>query len=229
MAASAQRIDVVTLFPDMLRAVLDESMMRLAQSRGAAAFGLINPRDFTTDRHRSVDARPFGGGPGMVMMPDPLFQAVESVRAPESRVILLGPRGRTLTHAVARDLAGQPHLILICGHYEGVDERVREHLADEEISIGDYVLTSGTLAAAVLIDAVVRLRPGVLGAGEGATESESFAQGMLECPQYTRPADYRGWTVPEVLRSGHHAEIEAWRHEQALRVTRRLRPDLLDP
>jgi tRNA (guanine37-N1)-methyltransferase len=186
----------------------------------------LDLRDFTADRHRTTDDRPYGGGPGMIMLPEPLFKAVESVRTPASRVILMTPQGRRFDQAAAQSLAAHRHLIVVCGHYEGVDERVREGLVDEEISIGDYVLTNGALAAAVVVDAVVRLLPGVLG-GEGAAEQESFSAGLLEYPQYTRPADFRGMQVPEILLSGHHADIARWREEESRRRTRERRPDLL--
>ena len=220
-------IDIVTIFPQMLKGFLEESMMKRAVMLGAVSFRTINPRDFTEDRHRTTDDRPYGGGPGMVMMPGPLFAAVESVMTPSSKVILMTPQGRVFKQSVAAELTKSSHLIFISGHYEGVDERVREKLATDEISIGDYVLTSGTLAAAVVIDAVVRLLPGVLG-GEGATEEESFSDGMLEYPQYTRPPVFRGMEVPEILRSGDHSSIARWRAEQAKSRTRQRRPDLLD-
>jgi len=183
-------------------------------------------RDFTHDAHRTTDDRAFGGGPGMVMKPEPLFEAAESVRQPYSRVILMTPQGRRFDQAAAARLAGERHLVFLCGHYEGVDERVREALVTDEISIGDFVLTNGVLPAAVVIDAVVRLVPGVLGCA-GSTEEESFSNGWLEYPQYTRPAEFRGMNVPEVLLSGHHAEIARWRREQARRRTAARRPDLL--
>jgi tRNA (guanine37-N1)-methyltransferase len=189
-------------------------------------FRTIQLRDFTSDRHRTTDQRPFGGGPGMVMAPEPIFQAVESVRTPDARVILMTPQGRPFRQAIAAELARASHLIFVCGHYEGVDERVREHLVDDEISIGDYVLTNGVLAAAVVTDAVVRLVPGVLGAPESARD-ESFSQGLLEYPQYTRPAVFRGHAVPEVLLSGDHGRIASWRREQSLKRSVERRPDLL--
>ena len=192
------QIDVITIFPGMLDGFLGESMMKRATKLGAVNFRAINLRDFTFDRHRTTDDRPFGGGPGMVMKPEPLFLAVESVQTPASKVILMSPSGPTFNQAKALDLSREQHLVFICGHYEGVDERVREALVHEEISIGDYVLTNGVLAAAVVIDAVVRLIPGVLG-GEGAAEQESFTTGLLEYPHYTRPAEFRGRKVPEIL------------------------------
>lgn len=221
------QIDVITIFPGMLDGFLGESMMKRATKLGAVAFRTINLRDFTFDRHNTTDDRPFGGGPGMVMKAEPLFLAVESVKTPAAKVILMTPSGRPFNQAKAQELAREQHLIFICGHYEGVDERVREALVHEEISIGDYVLTNGVLPAAVVIDAAVRLIPGVLG-GEGAAEQESFSTGLLEYPHYTRPADFRGLKVPEVLMSGDHAEIARWREEQARRITRERRPDLLD-
>jgi tRNA (guanine37-N1)-methyltransferase len=223
------KIDVVTLFPQMLDGFLQESMMKRAAQAGLVAFRAVNPRDFTTDKHNTADDRPFGGGPGMVMKPEPLFAAIESVQTPESHVILLTPGGRTFEQADARRLAdAHTHLIFVCGHYEGIDERVREALVDEEISIGDYILTNGVLAANVVIDAVVRLRPGVLGGGEAATEEESFSSGLLEYPQYTRPPEFRGMKVPEILFSGDHAKIAEWRNRKALERTEERRMDLLE-
>lgn len=222
------QIDVITIFPAMLEGFLGESMMKRAARQGAVQFRAINPRDFTADRHNTTDDRPFGGGPGMVMKPEPLFLAVESVRTPRSRVVLMTPSGVPFRQARALELAREEHLIFICGHYEGIDERVREALVDEELSIGDYVLTNGVLPAAVVIDAVVRLLPGVLG-GEGSAEQESFSSGLLEYPQYTRPAEFRGLRVPEVLLNGDHGEIARWREQEARRRTRERRPDLLGP
>lgn len=218
-------IDVITIFPGMLEGFLGASMMKRAAEMQAVRFGFVDPRDFTTDRHRTVDDRPYGGGPGMVMKADPLFKAIASVKRPDSRVILMSPSGRVFTQSIARELTSATHLIFICGHYEGIDERVREALVDDEISIGDYVLTNGALPAAVVIDAVVRLLPGVLG-GEGATEQESFSDGLLEYPHYTRPEDYQGMRVPEVLLSGDHAAIARWRLDQARARTAARRPDL---
>ncbi len=218
-------IDVITIFPAMLDGFLGESMMKRAAAMGAVNFRTIDLRDFTTDRHRTTDDRPYGGGPGMVMKADPIFKAVESVRREDSRVILMTPSGTVFKQAVARELTASSHLIFICGHYEGVDERVREALVDMELSIGDYVLTNGVLPAAVVIDAVVRLLPGVLG-GEGAAEQESFSEGLLEYPHYTRPEEYRGMRVPDILLSGDHAAIAAWRDDQSRQRTRTRRPDL---
>jgi tRNA (guanine37-N1)-methyltransferase len=224
--AGPLRVDVITIFPGMLKGFLEESMLKRAASKGAVTFSVIDLRQFTTDRHQTTDDRPFGGGPGMVMKPEPLFKAVDSVRTPGARVVLMTPQGRRFEQALAVELTAASHLIFICGHYEGVDERVRTHLATDEISIGDYVLTNGVLPAAVVIDAVTRLLPGVLG-NEGATREESFADGMLEYPQYTRPRVFRGLEAPGVLVSGDHEEIARWRREQAARRTRERRPDLL--
>lgn len=219
------RIDVVTIFPAMLRGFLDESILKRAAEKGAVTYNVLNLRHFTTDRHQTVDDRPYGGGPGMIMKPDPIFKAVESVKTPEARIILMSPQGRIFNQAAARQLSRCAHLVFICGHYEGVDERVSEGLVTDEISIGDYVLTNGTMAAAVVIDAVVRLLPNVLGA-EGAAETDSFGKYPLEFPQYTRPEEYRGMKVPPVLLSGNHADILRWREEQSGQRTRERRPDL---
>ena len=199
--------------------------MGRAQQTGSLELSIHNLRDWTHDRHRTVDDSPFGGGPGMVMKPEPIFAAVESLRGENSRVLLMSPQGRRFTQPLAEELAQESHLILVCGHYEGVDHRVIEHLIDEEISIGDYVLTNGAIAAVVVVDAIVRLLPGVLG-HELSAADDSFASGLLEAPQYTRPAEFRGWKVPDVLLSGHHAEIAAWRKREAERRTRQNRPDL---
>ena len=220
------RIDVITIFPGMLKGFLEESILKRAVEKKLVTVRTVDLRQFTTDKHQTTDDRPFGGGPGMVMKPEPLFKAVESVRTPGARVVLMTPQGRRLEQAIAAQLARESHLIFVCGHYEGVDERVRTHLATDEISIGDYVLTNGVLPAAVVVDAVVRLVPGVLG-NEGATSEESFTEGMLEYPQYTRPREFRGLTVPEVLVSGDHEEIARWRREASERRTRERRPDLL--
>lgn len=219
-------IDVITIFPQMLAGFLEESMMKRAARKELVRFRTLDLREFTEDTHRTTDDRPYGGGPGMIMMPPPLFAAVESVRVAGTRVILMTPQGRRFDQAEAARLAGESHLVFVCGHYEGVDERVREALVTDEISIGDYVLTNGVLPVAVVIDAVVRLIPGVLGAADG-TADESFSDGMLEYPQYTRPAEFRGMRVPDVLLSGHHGEIERWRREQSEQRTRVRRPDLL--
>ena len=221
------RIDVITLFPGMLKGFLEESMLKRAARMGAVDFRLVDLRDFAHDARRTADDRPYGGGPGMVLKPEPLFEAVEAVRTPEARVILMTPQGRKFVQQDARRLATARHLVLVCGHYEGVDERVRTALVTDEVSIGDYVLTNGTLPAAVVIDAVVRLLPGVLGGGAEATESESFTDGRLEFPQYTRPPEFRGMRVPEVLLGGDHAAVAEWRRRQSLDRTAKRRPDLL--
>ncbi len=218
------RFDIFTLFPDMFRGPLDESIIARARTRGLVEIALHNPRAVTTDRHHIVDDYPYGGGAGMVMKPDPLFAAVEAVHV-SGPIILLGPAGRVFTQALARELADEPRITLLCGHYEGIDERVREHLATDEISIGDYVLTGGELAAMVLVDAVTRLLPGVL--APGSTAEESHTAGLLEYPQYTRPPEFRGWGVPEVLLSGDHGAVARWRRKASLRRTRARRPDLL--
>lgn len=220
------KIDVLTLFPGMFAGPLDESIIKRARAAGKLDVGLHNLRDYTHDRHRTVDDRPFGGGPGMLLKPEPLFEAIERLSGEGTRVILFSPSGRRFNQAMARELARCRHLLLVSGHYEGFDERVREELADDELSIGDYVLTNGALPAMVVIDAVARLVPGVLGDDESATE-ESFSQGLLEYPQYTRPAEFRGMKVPEVLLSGNHAQIARWRAEQARQRTLARRPDLL--
>ncbi|MGZ5004768.1 MAG: tRNA (guanosine(37)-N1)-methyltransferase TrmD [Chthoniobacterales bacterium] len=220
------RIDILTLFPEICRAPLNESIMKRAQSSGALELRIHNLRDWTSDKHHIVDDAPFGGGQGMVMKPEPIFAAVESLKTNESSVILMTPQGKTLTQKIASEFSAKAHLIIVCGHYEGIDHRVAEHLADAEISIGDYVLTNGAIAAVVLIDAVVRLLPGVLGHERSAAD-DSFSGSLLEGPQYTRPADFRGWKIPDVLLSGNHAEITAWRKEQAVKRTREKRPDLL--
>ncbi len=220
-------IEVITLFPGLLSGFLAESMLKRAQVAGVVQIRLHGLRAFATDRRGTADDRPYGGGPGMILKPEPVFAAVESVKRPESRVILMTPQGARFDQGVARRLARERHLIFVCGHYEGVDERIRMVLADEEISIGDYVLTNGALPAAVVMDAVIRLLPGVLGAGPEGAEEESFREGMLEFPQYTRPPEFRGMGVPEVLLSGDHAAIARWRREQALIRTGERRPDLL--
>ena len=219
------KIDVLTLFPGMFPGPLDESIIKRACESGRLRLGIRDLRDYTHDRHRKVDDRPFGGGPGMLMKPEPLFEAVEALRGEKTRVILTSPAGRPFRQEIAQELAGEEHLLLVCGSYEGFDERVRECLADDELSIGDYVLTNGALPAMVIIDAVTRLLPGVLGDDESSVD-ESFSDGLLEYPQYTRPAEFRGMSVPEVLLSGDHAAIEKWRREQAEVQTRQRRPDL---
>lgn len=220
------KIDVLTLFPGMFTGPLDESIVKRARDAGLLELKIHNLRDYTHDRHRTVDDRPFGGGPGMVLKPEPIFEAVERLRSTESKVVLLSPAGRPFSQAVAREMSQKSHVLMVCGSYEGFDERIRTNLADDELSIGDYVLTNGALPAMVVIDAVARLLPGALGDEESAAD-ESFAAGLLEYPHYTRPAEFRGWKVPEVLLSGNHAEIEKWRREQSKARTAQRRPDLL--
>ena len=205
--------------------LLGESMLRIAREKGAADIRLRNLRDWAPGKHRVTDEPPYGGGAGMVLKVEPIALALEELRQPASRVILLAAQGRRFDQAAARRLAGEKHLIMISGHYEGIDQRVAEHLVDEEISLGDYILTNGTLAALVVTDAVVRPLPGVLGDEQSAAD-ESFSHGLLEYPHYTRPAEFRGWKVPDILLSGNHAAIEAWRREQARERTRERRPDL---
>jgi len=221
------RVDVLTLFPEMFAGPLDVSIVQRAREAGVLDLRIRNLRDYTHDRHQTVDDRPFGGGPGMVLKPEPLFEAVEDLSDDKTYVVLTTPAGRVFNQQVAMELTGQEHLLIICGSYEGVDERVCETLVDDQISIGDYVLTNGGLPAMVIIDAVTRLLPGVLG-DELSAADESFSHGLLEYPQYTRPAEFRGARVPEVLLSGNHAEIEKWRQEQARRRTAQRRPDLLN-
>jgi len=224
------KFDVVTIFPKMVEGPLAEGIVARAIAKGILDVRVHDLRAFTTDRHRVVDDMPFGGGPGMVLKPEPLFTAVDRIREERgtpAAVILTSPDGERLTHDVARRLAALDHVVILCGRYEGVDERVREHLATETISIGDYVVSGGELPALVIVDAVARLVPGVVG-DESSVAGDTFARdGLLDFPQYTRPADFRGLTVPPVLLSGHHAEIEKWRREQAIARTRRHRPDLL--
>ena len=227
------KIDVLTLFPGMFPGPLDESIIKRACESGRLRLGIRDLRDYTHDRHRKVDDRPFGGGPGMLMKPEPLFEAVEALRGEKTRVILTSPAGRPFRQEIAQELAGEEHLLLVCGSYEGFDERVRECLADDELSIGDYVLAHAylrddhVLDEMLIIDAVTRLLPGVLGDDESSVD-ESFSDGLLEYPQYTRPAEFRGMSVPEVLLSGDHAAIEKWRREQARLRTGQRRPDLLE-
>jgi tRNA (guanine37-N1)-methyltransferase len=220
------RIDIVTLFPGMVEPVVSASILGRARARGLVDIRVVNLRDYAEGRHRITDDYQFGGGSGMVLKPEPLFAAVDALRTPGARVVLTDPRGRPFTQEVAGALARVAHLIVLCGRYEGVDERVAERLADESLSIGDYVLTGGELPALVVVDAVTRLLPGVLGA-EGGAERESFAAGLLEPPQYTRPEEFRGARVPDVLLSGDHARVARWRREQALFLTWRRRPELL--
>ena len=220
------KIDVLTLFPAMFAGPLDESIIKRARSAGLLDLALHQLRDWTHDRHKTVDDRPFGGGPGMLLKPEPIFEAVESLARENTRVILLSPAGRKFDQSIARELAQQEHLLFVTGHYEGFDARLRESLADDELSIGDYVLTNGALPVMVVIDSVTRLLPGVLGDDASALE-ESFSHGLLEYPQYTRPAEFRGMKVPDILVSGNHAEIASWRLEQAKLRTRECRPDLI--
>jgi tRNA (guanine37-N1)-methyltransferase len=220
------KVEVLTLFPAMFAGPLDESIVQRARTSGLLELAIHNLRDYTHDRHKTVDDRPFGGGPGMLLKPEPIFEAVENLAQEKTRVILLSPAGRKFDQAIARELAQHEHLLLICGSYEGFDERIREQLADDELSIGDFVLTNGALPAMVIIDAVTRLIPGVLGDDE-SSHDESFSHGLLEYPHYTRPAEFRGMKVPEVLLSGNHAEIAKWRAEQARLRTKERRPDLL--
>jgi len=236
MFARSMKIDILTLFPEICRAPLSESIMKRAQENKIVDLRIHNLRDWTTDKHHVVDDAPFGGGQGMVMKPEPIFAAVETlvgqtdekskIENRGSKIILMSPAGRRFDQQMAAQLSCEAHLIIICGHYEGVDHRVIEHLVDLEISIGDYVLTNGAIAAVVLVDAIVRLLPGALGHEQSAAD-DSFSGGLLEAPQYTRPAEFRGWKVPDVLVSGNHAEIAAWRKEQAIKRTRENRPDLL--
>lgn len=219
------RIDVFTIFPEYLEGPLETSLLGRARAQGLVDVRVQDPREHTTDRHASVDDTPFGGGAGMVMTPGPLFDAVEAADAPHPR-FLLSPAGRRFDQELAHRLAGGAGFSLLCGRYEGVDQRVAEHLCDDELAIGDYVLAGGEVAALVVIEAVTRLLPGVVG-NESSTDEESFGDGLLEYPQYTRPASFRGWDVPEVLRSGDHARIDRWRRAQSLRRTLRRRPDLL--
>lgn len=230
------RIDTISTFPGMFDSVMGESMMKRAQEKGALDFHAYDLRDWTHDRHRTTDDYPYGGGIGLVMKCEPIFEAMESVLElqegslpgphGDATVVMMAPQGRVFDDSVACELAKRERLVFLCGHYEGIDERAYS-LADEVISLGDYVLTSGELASMVVIDAVVRKLPGVLGA-EGGADEESFSDGLLEYPQYTRPSEFRGMAVPEVLLSGHHANIEKWKREQSLLRTRELRPDLID-
>jgi len=221
------RIHILTLFPAMFSGPFSESIVKRAVDQGLVEISIYNIRDYTSDRHHVVDDSPYGGGPGMVLKPEPIFKAVEAVRGETGMpVILLTPQGKLFSHRVAEELAQNEEMILVCGHYEGVDERVREHLVTDEISIGDYILSGGELAAMVVVDAVVRQVPGVLGSEE-SVEDDSHAKGLLEYPQYTRPQSFHNWEVPEVLLSGNHAEIARWRRIQSLKRTLRRRPDLL--
>ncbi len=221
------RFDIITIFPDMFAPVVNESMIKLAQEKGKVRIDVHDLRDYTTDKHRKVDDRPFGGGPGMVMTAQPLFDAVKKIKGRrKAKVILTCPTGQPLTQKMAKELAKEKNLIILCGHYEGVDDRVRQEVVDECISIGDYVLTGGELPAMVLLDCVTRLLPGVLGKEESLVD-ESFEGNLLEYPQFTRPANFRGIEVPNVLLSGHHEAIEKWRKAQSVNKTKKYRPDLI--
>lgn len=219
------RIDILSLFPGYFRGPLDESIIYQARKKGILDIRLIDIRDFADNRHRRVDDRPYGGGPGMVLMPQPLTSAIRSVKTPQSHVVYLSPQGKTLNALKCRELANYEHLILLCGHYEGIDERIIEAEVDEEISIGDYVLTNGCLGAIVLLDAVVRFVPEVLG-HESAAKEDSFEDGMMDCPHYTRPEIFEERAVPQVLLSGNHQKIAMWRKAKAEEKTKRVRPDL---
>ena len=219
-------IDIITIFPDIFFGPFSDSIIARAIEKGLVDINTIDLRDYTDDKRRTIDDKPYGGGPGMLMKADPVFRAVEEIRRADSLVVLLTPQGKVFHQSIAEDLVVKEHLILICGHYEGIDERVRTELVDLEISIGDYILTSGNIPAMAVVDTVVRLIPGVLGSAE-SSETESFSDGMLEYPQYTRPVDYKGMKVPEVLLSGNHQEIAKWRQQEALKRTRKRRPELL--
>ncbi len=220
------QIHIVSLFPEYFSGPFGCGPTRVAQEKGQLAIAITNPRDFTNDLHRTVDDYPFGGGPGMILMPEPLFRAVESIRRPESRVILLSPRGRLYSQALAREYSRLDHLILICGRYKGVDERVRIGLCDDEVSLGDYILAGGEAAACAIVESVARLLPGAV-SDEDSVNTDSFSCGLLDAPYYTRPREFRGMAVPEVLISGDHAAIRQWRRNTALLETARRRPDLL--
>jgi len=223
------RFDIFTLFPEVFQPYLDASIIKRARQNGLIDINLYNIRDWTKDRHHTTDDTPYGGGGGMVMKPEPVFSAVETVLGTQGQIplILMTPQGRPFTQNIAKELSAIPHIGLLCGHYEGIDERIREHLVTDEISIGDYVLTGGELPALVILDAVSRYIPGVLGDPTGA-EDDSHASGLLEYPHYTRPPVFRGWPVPDILLSGNHAEIDRWRHKQSMKRTAEKRPDLLD-
>jgi tRNA (guanine37-N1)-methyltransferase len=223
------KIDIITLFPGMFVGPLNDSMVKIAKEENLVEIKTHNLRKWARDKHKTLDDRPYGGGKGMVLMVEPIFEALKAIspkdKAQKSKTILLSPQGKTFTQKKAKALAKLDHLVLIAGHYEGFDERIREHLIDEEISIGDYVLTGGELPAMVIVDSIVRLMPGVL--EEEAKRNESFSKDVLDYPQYTRPADFKGWEVPEVLLSGNHAEIERWRKKKSLEKTKKVRPDLI--
>ncbi|MCM8783816.1 MAG: tRNA (guanosine(37)-N1)-methyltransferase TrmD [Candidatus Omnitrophica bacterium] len=220
-------IDIITIFPEMFNPVLGESMLKIAQEKNLVKIRIHDLRRWSKDKHRKVDDRPFGGGPGMVMKIEPIYNALEELKKRDSKTILLSPQGTIFKQRIAESFSKEKHLIFICGHYEGVDERVRAYLIDEEISIGDYVLTCGELPAMVVVDAVVRLIPGVLGSSDSLNE-ESFSSGFLEYPQYTRPASFKGWRVPAILLSGDHKKIVEWRKMESMKRTHEKRPDLWD-
>ena len=222
------KIQILTIFPEVCRSVFNESILKRAQEKHLATLEAVDLRRWTSDRHRTVDDAPYGGGPGMVMKIEPIDLALTEMRSPRSKVILMSPQGRKFSDQIARELAQEDDLILLCGHYEGIDQRVADHLVNDEISIGDYVLTSGVLPALVITDAVVRLLPGVLGDDQSSAE-DSFAEGLLDHPHYTRPADYKGWKVPDILLGGNHAAIKSWRHQVAMENTTSKRPDLIPP
>jgi tRNA (guanine37-N1)-methyltransferase len=222
------KIQILTIFPDVCRSVFNESILKRACEKNLATLEAVDLRRWTSDRHRTVDDAPYGGGPGMVMKIEPIDQALSEIRSSDSKVILMSPQGRCFSDQIARELAQETDLIFLCGHYEGIDQRVADHLVDDEISIGDYVLTSGVLPALVITDAVVRLIPGVLGDDQSA-EQDSFAEGILDHPHFTRPSEYKGWKVPDVLLSGNHKAIAEWRKETALATTIKRRPDLIQP
>jgi tRNA (guanine37-N1)-methyltransferase len=230
-ARDLMRIDILSLFPETFVSPLNQSIIKRAREQALVDIVIHDIRDYTHDKHHTADDYPYGGGPGMVLKPEPIFEAAEAVEkqlgASEIPIILLTPQGRLFSQSVAQELALNPHLMLICGHYEGLDERICEHLVTDQISIGDYVLSGGELAALVVVDAVVRLIPGALGSDDSAS-SDSHSNGLLEYPQYTRPQTYRGWSVPEVLLSGNHGEIAEWRRRQAILRTAKRRPDLLE-
>jgi tRNA (guanine37-N1)-methyltransferase len=222
------RIDIVTLFPEIALAPLSESIIQRARKAGLVEITAHNLRDWTTDKHHKADDTLCGGGQGMLLKPEPIFAAIEALRTPESKVVLMTPQGNVFKQSLARQLSAETHLILLCGHYEGIDHRVIEQLVDLELSIGDYVLTNGAIAAAVVTDAIVRLLPGALGNEQSSIEESFSDPHLLEAPAYTRPIDFRGLVVPEILLSGHHGNITKWRHEKALERTRMNRPDLLE-
>lgn len=220
------KIQILTIFPRICEGVLGESILKRAQEKGLVSLEVLDLRSFATDRHRTTDDAPYGGGPGMVMKIEPISRALDTLRLVGTKVLLMTPHGRRFDQRIAEAYSRQRHLIIICGHYEGVDQRVADHLVDDEISIGDYVLTNGALAALVFVDAVVRLIPGVLG-DEASAAQDSFSERLLDHPHYTRPESFKGWSVPQVLLSGNHAAIEKWRRQQATEVTKQRRPDLI--